>query len=113
MKNIILFFLAAFIFIACKKSETQPAGTKQVNGVLHYDNGLGGGLGLYYISDSNQTFIFKNKFANDSLEYVHYIYYVNLNTTFSYLDDGETGCYSGNPSICNLPLVEIVGFKIR
>jgi hypothetical protein len=113
MKNVILFFVIGFLFVNCKKSETFPAGTKQVNGVLHYDNGLGGGLGLYYKSDSNQTFIFKNKFASDSLEYVHYIYYVNLNTRLSYLDNGETGCYSGNPSICNLTLVEIVEFKIR
>ena len=113
MKNALLFFLMAFVFITCKKSASLPAGTKQVNGVLHYDNKLGGELGLYYVSDGNQTFIFKNQFASDSLEYAHYLYYVNLNTQFSYLDDGETGCYSANPSICNLPLVEIVEFKIR
>jgi hypothetical protein len=113
MKNVLLCILIAFVFVNCKKSSTQPAGTKQVNGILHYDNKLGGELGLYYVTDSNQTLIFKNKFASDSLEYAHYLYYVNLNTQFSYLDDGETGCYSANPSICNLPLVEIVEFKIR
>ena len=113
MKYALLFFVIGLVFINCKKTETQPAGTLQVNGVLHYDKGLGGGLGLYYVTDSNQTMIFKNEFATDTLQYFHYISYVNLNSTLSYLDDGEKGCYTGTPSLCGFPLVEIVKFTIR
>jgi hypothetical protein len=112
MKKILLFLVVAFVFFACTKSDNHPSGTQQVNGKLRYDNVLGG-LGLYYATDSNKIMIFKNMFSNDSLEYEHYKLFVNLNTSFNYINNGDTGCFEGNPSLCGLPLVEIVEFKIR
>ena len=112
MRNALLCFVLGLSIIGCKKTETLPAGTLQVNGVLHYDKGLGGGLGLYYITDSNQTMIFKNEFATDTLQYFHYILYVNLNSTLFYTDAGE-GCYTAVPYLCGLPLADIVKFTIR
>jgi hypothetical protein len=111
MKKVLLLFVVVFVFFACKKT-SNPSGTQQINGVLHYDNLLGG-IGMYYLVDSNKILIFKNKFASDSLEYVNYQFYVGVNTTLKYIDKGETGCFSGNPSICNLPQVEVVDFIIR
>jgi hypothetical protein len=111
MKKIILFLLLGVV-ISCKKSETLPAGTLQVNGVLHYDKGLGSVLGLYYVTDSNKTMIFKNEFPNDTLQYLHYAIYVGFNTTLFYNDVGE-GCYPPFPTLCGLPEADIVKFAIR
>ena len=112
MRIFLLFLALSLVFVNCKKSEPLPAGTLQVNGALHYDKGLGSSLGLYFLTDSNKTMIFTNNFASDSLEYIHYIYYVNVNTTLFYFDKGE-GCYSAVPSLCGIPLAEIVKFQIR
>jgi len=115
MQKLLLFVVMVFVFSACKKSSDSPAGTKQVNGVLHYDNVLGG-LGMYYIADGNKTMLFKNEFGNDpndSLEYDKYYLTVGLNSTLKYLDTGETGCFEGNTSLCGFPVVQIVDISIR
>jgi hypothetical protein len=116
MKKFLLFSVIIIVFFACKKTDNSlPAGTKQINGDLHYDNVLGG-LGLYYITDSNKTMIFKDQFPNDkndSLEFEKYLYSVGLNTTMRYIDTGDTGCFDGNTSLCNFPLVQIVSFTVR
>jgi hypothetical protein len=117
MKKVIFFSVMVLVFFACKKTNnsTLPAGTKQINGDLHYDNVLGG-LGLYYKTDSNTTMIFKDQFANDkndSLEFLKYIYSVGVNTTMKYIDLDSTGCFDGNPSLCGFPVVQIVSFTIR
>jgi hypothetical protein len=115
MKNIILFSAVAFVFFACKKSDNLPPGTKQINGVLHYDNVLGG-LGMYFVTDTNSTFIFKDEFPNDvhdSLEFRKYLYSVGVNTSLRYTETGVTGCFDGNQSLCGFPVVQIVYFTVR
>jgi hypothetical protein len=115
MQKCLLFLVLVFVFTACKKSSTTPDGTKQVNGVLHYDNVLGG-LGMYYVAEGNNTMLFRNEFGNDphdSLEYNKYYITVGLNSTLKYLDTGETGCFEGNPSLCGFPVVQIVDISVR
>jgi hypothetical protein len=116
MKKYLLLLVLTGILFACKKSNDNPDGSKQLTGVLHYDNLLGG-LGMYYVADSNHTtIIFHNEFPNDphdSLQFKKYLYSVGLNTTLTYTSDGSTGCFDGNTSLCGFPIVTIVRFTVR
>jgi hypothetical protein len=94
MKQIVAFFIFPLLIYSCKK-QTTAAPEQTVTGTLRYSSPASDGIGLYYVTDQQESLLFKNEFSDYNSQYLHYKPYVDLHTRLTFRDNGETGCSLG------------------
>jgi hypothetical protein len=116
MRILCLALILSLSFISCKKEDKNtPSNAQTVTGILRYYSSTAGYVKdkLRYETDGTETLLFYDADSYDYYQYQKYQTSVDIHSTLTYEDTGETGCSLGlQATPCTYPLRVVKVIKL-